>query len=283
MSAAGRPGSRRSRGCWYTLCQAGLAAIADAVRFRYADADRQRDGWCGEGLRLDGRADRAAGPRRPRRRRATALDRCRAGCRRPPPRRARPAAAAVAVAAERGRSPPTLSPLAAGGRDRFKRGLLVHRLLQSLPELPVERARRPRRGAFSRCRRTGSPAEEQDEIRRETLAVLGHPDFARSVGPELAGRGAGRRADRRPTLLSGQIDRLVVDRGPRADRRLQDLAPAARQPRTRCAPIYLRQLATYRAALERIYPGREIGCALLWTDGPRLMPISPERLAGYLP
>jgi ATP-dependent helicase/nuclease subunit A len=49
------------------------------------------------------------------------------------------------------------------------------------------------------------------------------------------------------------------------------------------APIYLRQLAIYRAALARIYPGREICCALLWTEGPRLMPISSETLAGHLP
>ena len=32
-------------------------------------------------------------------------------------------------------------------------------------------------------------------------------------------------------------------------------------------PIYLEQLATYRAALARIYPGRAVGCALLWTEG----------------
>ena len=37
------------------------------------------------------------------------------------------------------------------------------------------------------------------------------------------------------------------------------------------------------AALARIYPGRDIRCALLWTQGPLLMPISPERLAGHLP
>jgi len=47
--------------------------------------------------------------------------------------------------------------------------------------------------------------------------------------------------------------------------------------------IYLRQLALYGEALARIYPGRAIRCALLWTQGPRLMPISPERLARHLP
>jgi ATP-dependent helicase/nuclease subunit A len=49
------------------------------------------------------------------------------------------------------------------------------------------------------------------------------------------------------------------------------------------APVYLRQLAVYQAALARIYPDHEIRCALLWTEGPRLMPISSEILAGYLP
>src|SRR5207245_247623 len=36
-----------------------------------------------------------------------------------------------------GEEPASFSPLAAAGRDRFKRGLLIHRLLQTLPELPV--------------------------------------------------------------------------------------------------------------------------------------------------
>ena len=35
--------------------------------------------------------------------------------------------------------------------------------------------------------------------------------------------------------------------------------------------------------LTRYPAGREIRCALLWTEGPRLMPISPEILAGYVP
>ena len=42
--------------------------------------------------------------------------------------------------------------------------------------------------------------------------------------------------------------------------------------------IYLQQLAMYRAALARIYRDRPIECALLWTDGPVLMPISPALL-----
>jgi len=109
--------------------------------------------------------------------------------------------------------------------------------------------------------------------------VLGHPDFAAIFGPgsqaevPLVGLVQGH-------ALSGQIDRLVVEK----DRVLiVDFKTLRPPPATEeeVAPLYLRQLALYRAALSEIYPGREIRCALLWTEGPRLMPISPERLAGY--
>jgi ATP-dependent helicase/nuclease subunit A len=165
-----------------------------------------------------------------------------------------------------------------GGRDRFKRGLLVHRLLQNLPELPAgEREDAARR--FLALPTHGLSTKDQDEIRRETLAVLGHPDFAAIFGPgsqaevPLVGLVKGQ-------ALSAQIDRLVVEE----DRVLVvDFKTLRPPPATEAevAPIYLRQLALYRTALSEIFPGHEIRCALLWTEGPRLMPISPERLAGY--
>ena len=44
------------------------------------------------------------------------------------------------------------------------------------------------------------------------------------------------------------------------------------------ASAYLYQLAAYALALARIYPGRQIRAAILWTDGPRLMEIPSEML-----
>ena len=82
--------------------------------------------------------------------------------------------------------------------------------------------------------------------------------------------------------VSAKIDRLVVadDRVVIVDYKTLRPPPVVEQD---VPAIYLRQLAIYRAALARIYPGREIRCALLWTAGPQLMPISPEILAGYAP
>ena len=45
-------------------------------------------------------------------------------------------------------------------------------------------------------------------------------------------------------------------------------------------PLYLRQMAAYRAAVAAIYPDRPVRCAILWTDGPRLMWLSDAVLAG---
>ncbi len=125
------------------------------------------------------------------------------------------------------------------------------------------------------------PADEQDDIRRETLAVLDQPGFAALFGPgsqaevPLVGLIGGH-------ALSGQIDRLVVEdeRVLIVDYKTMRPVPASEDE---VAPLYLRQLAIYREALARIYPGREIGCALLWTQGPLLMPISPEKLTGHAP
>ena len=122
---------------------------------------------------------------------------------------------------------------------------------------------------------------EQDEIRRETLAVLGHPDFAALFGPNsqaevpLVGLIGGH-------AVSAQIDRLVVaeDRVLIVDYKTLRPPPAAEQRGAADLPAPAGGLP---AALARIYPGHEIRCALLWTEGPRLMPISPEILAGYLP
>jgi ATP-dependent helicase/nuclease subunit A len=264
--------------CWHKLCHAGLAGIATPFAFDTAALIGRRDGWSGEGLRLAG-AQTAAPVLEPSAeigRPALPLPHWVKG---PPPAEPDPPKPLFPSRPSEN-EPPASSPLATGGHDRFKRGLLVHRLLQSLPELPAEE-REDMARRFLALPAHGLSAEEQEEIGRETLAVLGHPDFAAIFGPgsqaevPLVGLVEGH-------ALSGQIDRLVVEE----DRVLViDFKTLRPPPATEAevAPTYLRQLALYRAALARIYPGHQIRCALVWTEGPRLMPISLERLAGYPP
>jgi ATP-dependent helicase/nuclease subunit A len=263
--------------CWHALCRAGLAGIATPFAFD-ATALIGRDGWSGEGLRLA--AAQVAPPiLEPPAKIARPGLPLPHWAREPPPDEPDPPKPLFPSRPSEA-EPSASSPLGTGGRDHFKRGLLVHRLLQSLPELPAE-ARDDAARRYLSLPTHGLSTEEQDEIRRETLAVLDHPDFAAIFGPgsraevPLVGLVAGQ-------ALSGQIDRLVVE----DDRVLViDFKTLRPPPATEAevAPLYLRQLALYRAALGQIYPRHQIRCALLWTEGPRLMPISPERLAGCPP
>jgi ATP-dependent helicase/nuclease subunit A len=263
------------QGCWHSLCQAGLSGVAAPFAFD-ATALIGRIGWSGEGLRLAS-AQTAAPVLEPAAETALPGFPLPLWAREPPA--AEPDPPKPLFPSRPSETEPAFSsPLGISGRDRFKRGLLVHRLLQSLPELPAgEREDAARR--FLALPIHGLSIAEQDEICCETLAVLGHPDFAAIFGPgsqaevPLVGLVEGQ-------ALSAQIDRLVV----KEDRVLVvDFKTLRPPPATEAevAPIYLRQLALYKVALGDIFPGREIRCALLWTEGPRLMPISPERLAGY--
>lgn len=78
-------------------------------------------------------------------------------------------------------------------------------------------------------------------------------------------------------VVSGQVDRMVVT----ADMvRIIDYKtnrPPPRRPED-VAEAYVMQMATYRAVLAQLYPGRTVSCALLWTDGPFLMDLPAAAL-----
>jgi ATP-dependent helicase/nuclease subunit A len=176
--------------------------------------------------------------------------------------------------------PAPRSPL---GEDRgasFRRGILIHALLQALPEIaPADR----RRAAEAWLARPvhGIDAAAQAEIAGVTLAVLAEPGFAALFGPGSRAEVpvAGRIGDR---VVSGQVDRLVVD-GKTVrivDYKSNRPAPAGTDSVPR---LYLRQMAAYRAVLRKIYPDFSVSCAILWTDGPALMTLPDGLLDAYAP
>jgi ATP-dependent helicase/nuclease subunit A len=175
--------------------------------------------------------------------------------------------------------PATVSPLGPDQGARFARGRLIHRLLQTLPDLAPEA-----RGPAAR-RWLGQPANGLDPaavaaLADETLAVLAEPDFAPLFGPgsraevPVAGRlGA--------EVVLGQVDRLLVTPEAVLIADYKTNRPPPSDPRD-VAPLYLRQMALYRAVLRRIYPDRAVRCAIVWTDGPRLMPLDDALLDAQL-
>jgi ATP-dependent helicase/nuclease subunit A len=175
---------------------------------------------------------------------------------------------------------PAASPLAAlGGLGRFRRGDLIHRLLQVLPDLAPERWDE---GAAALLARERDLTDAQRaEMAEAALSVLRDERFAEVFGPgsraEVAIAGA---AAALPAGLkvSGRIDRLVVlkDRVLVADFKTNRPSPARIEA---ADPAYIRQMAIYAAVLGEVFPGRRIEAALVWTDGPKLMPIPENMLA----
>src|SRR5690606_19367554 len=171
------------------------------------------------------------------------------------------------------------SPLlaAAGGRAR---GRIVHRLLQALPRQPRERwAPLLERLLADPALRLGP--EEQHALAEEVRRVLDMPELAAAFGPNSRAEVplAGMIGDQ---AVFGQIDRLAIGATEVLiiDYKTDREPPGAPEQ----VPVaYLRQMAAYRALLRRIYPGRTVRSALLWTAGPELMFLDEALLARYAP
>jgi ATP-dependent helicase/nuclease subunit A len=175
---------------------------------------------------------------------------------------------------------PAPSPLiAAGGLGRYRRGELVHRLLQLLPDLPAP----GRAEAAQRMlqREIDLDDGQRAEIAAAALGVLEDERFAAVFGPgsraeaSIAGRVAG------IGPVAGRVDRLLIepDQVLVVDFKTNRPAPGRIED---ADPAYILQMAVYGAVLERIFPGRRIEAALVWTDGPKLMPVAENLRAQAL-
>ena len=185
-------------------------------------------------------------------------------------------------------APWLIRPSAAAGTDEpaaaspfdsataVRRGTLVHAMLARLPEAAPQD-----RGALATrfLRANGLDAAESDRLVAETLSVLNDAAFADAFAPgsraevslvaDLPEIGPAARVHGRiDRLCAGEDEVLIVD--------FKTGRPALREADV--PALYLSQMALYRAAAARIFPGRRIACALVWTEGPRLMPLSADVL-----
>lgn len=173
---------------------------------------------------------------------------------------------------------PAPSPLArVSGLGRYRRGEIVHKLLQLLPDIaPEQRASAAQRLLGGERDLTD---EQREEMTQAAFGVLDDARFAAVFGPgsraEVALAGTSAHLPR-GLAVSGRVDRLVVD----AERVLVVDYKTNRPSPDRIEeadPAYLAQMAVYAAVLREVFPGRAIEAALVWTDGPKLMPV-PEKV-----
>ncbi|MCH8918395.1 MAG: double-strand break repair helicase AddA [Proteobacteria bacterium] len=262
--------AKPAQDCWYDLVAAGLEGLAGSEEVA-VDFTAGIPGLMATGRRLICRQDAPAkaddtAPDHPALPLAAAWADLAPD---PEPARGQPLAPS-----DPGEEPPILSP-AGAGRDWFIRGRVVHGLLQHLPGLaPGARAAAARRylarAAF------GLDAKTRADIAAETLALLIDPAFAPLFGRgslaevPVSGMIGG-------TVVSGRIDRLAVGEWGvlavdyKTGRHCPD--DAAQVP-----IAYLRQMALYRALLQRAFPGLNVSAALVFTAAPRLLALPGEIL-----
>lgn len=153
------------------------------------------------------------------------------------------------------------------------RGVLVHRLLQYLPQCAAsERDAVMQR--FIAHYGEGLNERERSDIARQVMALLQHPDFSEVFSEHSAAEvplvGVVEDAGGAPVTVAGQIDRLAV----LGDEVLiVDFKTGAMVPEDSSAvpTAYRKQLGFYRKLVQKIYPDKTVRCAIIWTSTAKLM------------
>jgi ATP-dependent helicase/nuclease subunit A len=168
---------------------------------------------------------------------------------------------------------PVIDPLGPRPPDRRLRGRLIHALLERLPSVADE-DREDAAARFLAIEAALTP-DEREEIAATALATLRDPAISDVFAPNgraeaaIVGYGTGWPET---TLINGRVDRLVISE---ARILVADIKTDRPPPETAegVAEAYCAQMAAYQNVLEAGFPGREIECVLVWTEGPRLMPL----------
>jgi ATP-dependent helicase/nuclease subunit A len=172
---------------------------------------------------------------------------------------------------------------AGSGVDRVRallRGTLMHRLLQSLPDIAPDRRAGIAAHYLARAGRDFDDAARQ-AMAAEALALLTDARFAAlfAIGSRAEVSIAGTlETHDGPAVVSGQIDRLA------ATEREILIGDFKTGPKRigEAASGYVRQLALYRAVLANLYPGKILRAALIWTEVPELTELSAAQLDAAL-
>jgi ATP-dependent helicase/nuclease subunit A len=221
---------------------------------------------CGEGLRFGA----------PRQATVDALDAKQAAIALPAWAKTKaPGAAPVEIAAPSRlhRIDPALFSPRGDGQKRFRRGRLIHGLLQRLPDVALANREAAARVWLTR---QGVAEADADAYANEAIKVIADPRFAAVFAPSsraeapIVGEAAGR-------AVRGIVDRLAIDDGRVIVLDFKTDRPAPTDADT--APdSYVLQLALYREVLRKIFPRKIVSCALLWTEKPHLMEMPEARL-----
>ena len=160
---------------------------------------------------------------------------------------------------------------AADRRRALDRGRIMHRLLQSLPDIAPARRNEAAEHYLRSAAADGFSAEERIAMAQRVFTILDAKEFAGVFAPgsraEVPIVGRLTRNGGAPVQVAGQVDRLAIssDSVLIADYKTDSAVP---QRLDDVPPMYLLQLALYRAVISRLYPDKAVRAALIFTNGP---------------
>ncbi|MEL7446581.1 MAG: double-strand break repair helicase AddA [Pseudomonadota bacterium] len=185
-----------------------------------------------------------------------------------PPRPLAPSAAGE----EQGANPP-LPPDALKAAAR--RGVLIHRLLERLPDTPLGERETAATDWVERHAHDLDPVDHA-EIVASSLAVLENPEFAEIFSPDALAE-VPVAATVGGIVIAGTVDRLLVKDDLIT---IVDFKTTRRPPQSaeQIPTSTLKQMAAYVAAIEVIYPGRDVRAAILYTHAPQLFALTDDQI-----
>ncbi len=172
-----------------------------------------------------------------------------------------------------------IQPFGPDRKAALRRGRLIHGLLQTLPE--VTETSREAVGRRFLARTLDISEAEIDEMISVTLRTLADPDFGEIFAP--GGRSEAAIVGALPggQMVNGRVDRLIIQ----SDQILIIDYKTDRPAPTDAASVeaaYWVQMAAYRAVMVTLFPDRPVRCALLYTDGPRLIELDGQQMSESL-
>ena len=247
---------------WYLPVEEAIGALG---------AVEQEDALWGATRRYDGKAQ-ATGTARARERRPLPVPALRSlsWLRSPAPPEARPPLPLVpsSLGPDDAPDPPPSPAMPAAAR----RGSLLHALFERLPAVAVHQ-RRVAGAAWLSGSAGVTEADERDALLNAALGIIDDPRFAEIFGPDALAEAPLAAVLPDGTVVTGTVDRLLVT--PKSvslvDFKTGRSAPSGIEE---VPPAYLRQIRAYVAALEVIFPGRDVHASLLFTSGPALIPVT---------
>ena len=152
----------------------------------------------------------------------------------------------------------------------YKRGRLIHKLLQFIPSAEPK-LRSALVAEFFQTQAPDISPLAQSQITTEVLNLVNDTRFSSIFGPQSLAEVPlmGCVGDK---IISGQIDRLVVTDDKVIIVDYKTNRPAA-QTLQDVPPSYLKQMKAYRELISRIYPDLSVETYILWTNTAQMMKI----------